>query len=867
MEQAALEARMGARDLGSITREQHEGRPLAELAPWLFPVKDNLIVNKDAGVMACHEFDGVDADSTSHLALRGLARNLNKFLVHQQEEPLMFWWTVKRTRTEEYPVSEFPDPVSRRVDEALKRSFLAGKNYVNRHYLSTVLQASSGLMRFQERVSYAIQRGQSATKAISDAIKTLFDDQRIFPYTAAELQEACDRAERILMDLTGNLTDLKFRRLAGAELGGFLHGMVSPQASHQEKVALSALLVPSEDLEEEPDPLDCPAMLDESLPEGSVVPGRDFLHFSGFKQKFAIVVTVKDYPDSLELGALDRLYSIPGEMTITYAVRLVPKAQAEGHASKMRDYHEGGKFSWKAVAKAVVNKGDYSGAPANKGKETMAKNASAALGEFTLRRKSGLYAYMNIICYGDTLAEADETAEKVEAVLRGAHIVPEKEHMHLVSAFATSIPGMWKECARWRFLNSKAFSMVAPVHTISKGQTENAYFTEQTKRHSPALAVLPTDFGTPFYLSTHLGDLGHGFLAGPSRAGKSILGNLIAMLFRRYPGAQVIILDKDYSSRIPVLLQGGTYLDFDDTAGGKRFNPISWISEENLSQTLRWMELLFLQRGYEVGADDSKDLEASLRATMTLENPSLRRLSTVFSQLSRENLRRQLAAWVGDRVDAKYFDNEEDGFDLGAGGGLIGMEIGKLLQNDRLAIPAMEYCFNRIDAMLRAQRNQGIVRPTFVYVAEVWHLVRHEYYRNILNDWLKTLAKRCACVWMDTQSVEDFISSGIFASMRDNIPNRIFLPNRNAESESLRHVYRREFELTDSQVARIANGVQKRDYMIQQGPMFRTVQARLEPDVVACLRSDMAAQIVFDKHFGSGNPNWQETYIEEVKAL
>jgi len=863
--QDRLNSRISSRDLGTIAREQHDGRPMVELAPWLFPIRDDLIVNKDAALMSCYEFTGLDTDGASKADMASLAMSMNKLLTHQQEEPLMLWWTVQRTRTTDYPVSQFPDPISQSVDDAMKAMFLAGRNFVNRHYLSTVLQANTGMLRFQERISHAVSRGQPILSALTDAVKTVFDDQRVFAYTPPELQETAEKSERIATELTGSLPDLKFRRLRGDDLGAFLHGMVSPATADQQKVALPGLYGEDGD---EPHPLDMPPLLDEALTEGSVDPGRDFLCFTaGGKQKFAVGVTIKKIDaERIGVGALDRLCSVPGELTISYALRLIPKSQAEQTAERMRNYHEDKKHSWKAVAKAVSNKGDFSNSPVNPGRERLAKEANRALGEFTRDAKCGLYLYLSVICYGDTLEEADQTAEHVEQVLRHAHLVPDREEQHLLSAWATTIPGMWKECARWKFFNSKAFSMIAPIHTISRGQTENSYFTEQTNNYSPALAVLPTDYDTPFYFSTHMGDLGHGFLAGPSRAGKSVLANLLAMLFRRYPDAQIIFFDKDYSSRIPILLQGGTYLDFSSDIASKRFNPMAWLDDGNLEFTMNWVELLLSQRGYQMDADDAKDLEASLRSTISLKNdPTMKRMATVYSQLSRDRLKKELEGWVGSRVDAKYFDNEEDGFDLADR--LLGVEVGKLLTNERVAIPAMEYCFERIDSMLRKQREEGIVRPTFIYLAEVWHLLKREHYQDKINDWLKTLAKRCACVWMDTQSVEDFIASGIFASLRDNIPNRIFLPNKNARSASLRQMYRREFELTDNQIDRIAQGVRKQDYLFQQGDISRTVKLRLPDALLARLRSDMAAQIVFDKHFQSGQPNWIENYLQEVQAV
>lgn len=858
-----LRARLSARDLGTIAREQHQGRPSAELVPWLFPLRQDLIVNKDSGLMACHEFDGVDTDGASREKLVGLAAALNKLLVYVQEDPLMFWWTVRRTRTADYPVSEFPDPISRQIDEARKAAFLAGQNYINRHYLSTVLQPHAGVGRLKERIAYALKRGDSLGAAFGNAAKTLFDDQRIFAYSPPELQEASGRLDRIVSDITGMLPDLRFRRLAGADLGAFLHAVCSPQAAYQEKLGLPGVVM-REDRTEEPDPLDIPDMLDEAIPEGTMMPGRDFLHFSGHRKKFTVAVTITEFTDELTLGCLDRLYSIPGEITVNFALRLMPRSEAESHAERMRNYHESRKWSWKATAKAVTD-GTHEGSPTNPGRERMAKQANEALGNFTSGKMSGLWFYFCVLCHGDTLEEADETAERVEAILRNAHLQSQLEEMHLVSAFATSQPGMWKECARWKFFNSMAFSMIAPVHTITRGEPQCQHLIEQTKRPAPALAVLPTDYATPYYYNIFLRDLGHGFIVGPAGAGKTTVANFFASQFRRYPGAQGAFFDKDLSSRIAILLQGGSYQDFSSDNASLRFNPIARLCPENFEWTLGWIELLLQQRGYHLSAEDSKDLEASLRATMTLQDSKAKRLATVYSQLGRPELRKAMEPWVGGRALARYFDDEEDGFDLS--GGLVGTEVGKLLTHEQVSVPMMDYCFERIDAMLRDQRAQGIVRPTFIYLAEVWHLLKNPRFADKLNDWLKTLRKRCAVVWMDTQSIEDLASSGIFASLRDNIPNRIYLPNRNALSESLYHVYRREFELTHNQIERIANGVQKRDYLIQQGQVSRMVQLRFDPQTLACLRSDMAAQIIFDKHYRSGVPDWKERYIEEVQNV
>jgi type IV secretion system protein VirB4 len=75
----------------------------------------------------------------------------------------------------------------------------------------------------------------------------------------------------------------------------------------------------------------------------------------------------------------------------------------------------------------------------------------------------------------------------------------------------------------------------------------------------PALLQARTSGSTPFRLSTHVGDVGHMMIAGPTGAGKSVLLGLIALQFRRYPDSQIYIFDKGLSARAAVLACGGSH--------------------------------------------------------------------------------------------------------------------------------------------------------------------------------------------------------------------------------------------------------------------------------------------------------------------
>ena len=62
---------------------------------------------------------------------------------------------------------------------------------------------------------------------------------------------------------------------------------------------------------------------------------------------------------------------------------------------------------------------------------------------------------------------------------------------------------------------------------------------------------------TPFRLDLHVGDVGHTLIVGPTGAGKSVLLALLALQFRRFIGAQVIIFDRGRSARAATLAMGG----------------------------------------------------------------------------------------------------------------------------------------------------------------------------------------------------------------------------------------------------------------------------------------------------------------------
>ena len=140
-------------------------------------------------------------------------------------------------------------------------------------------------------------------------------------------------------------------------------------------------------------------------------------------------------------------------------------------------------------------------------------------------------------------------------------------------------------------------------------------------------------------------------------------------------------------------------------------------------------------------------------------------------------------------------------------------------------------------------------------------MLEDERFAARVNDWLRTLRKKNALVLMATQSLDEIARSSIFATMVDNIPNRIFLANPNALAH--KELYTRKFGLNEAQVNRIRGAIPKLHYYITTPVLSRLVEARFSRKILSVLRSDPRAQQTFDRALGRGG-DWKTNYLEEM---
>ena len=850
--------------VGKRTAEfnSEQGEPLASFVRWLRPLDEQVVLNKDGSLMACFDFSGLDLDSASNGEVNQVRDQLLYALEQMQEHSLVLSWQVRRRETKRYPDAVFPDPVSQRMDDAQRAAFMKNTQYINRHSVSLCMYPSGN----SARVLAKLQRVQEQSGGLPQLLKALFSGLKSatlgeddFPFEdESEIAQSLEQFQKIVDTLLAATLTVGLKLLRGNELGGLLELASSPTSAIDQLADL-----PNSE-----------AYMDTCMPVADIDNSfRDMLHFThngreAWAKCFSIDLRKRE---TLQMDMLDKLMAAPFEFTLSHVYKFLPRSKAERTISEVEKYHSSRRYSLKSMLVAGLKGGDLSGVPVNEVRQE-ATDEAKSIRDRVSTGKLGLGMYYGVVMVQARDVEGCHVAgEQCEEILQGARLLPRQEGLHKLSSFAATIPGSHEEVARWQKIMTANFVDLCPVRTVAKGHFENQYLTEQMGMPCPALLALPTKHRTPFYFTGYVQDLGHLLLIGPSATGKTTFAVLGWTAFRKYSGSRVMVFDKNYSCRPSICLQGGKYIDLNPEKQSEvnrhTMSPYAALlkttSQTHIAFCASWTELLVKMRGYSPTAVDRIDLERALKETQKLgqTNPSMLRLQTLLAQLDNTTeFAKALQPWTGDAVYGKYFDNDEDHFDLDS---LVGIEMGSILGDEQLAAPFMSYAFYRIASQLRDMgANPEHPIPTLIYIPETWYFIRQPAFAAELEEWLVTLRKLGGVVWFDTQSPDKLVESPIFSAFRDNIATMVFTPNRKALTESLGGMYRKEFNLAEHEIQYIANGIPKRDYFISQSSLSRRISLSLGKEVMSCIRSDTRAQQLLEKL--QGQPDWENRFIQEL---
>jgi type IV secretion system protein VirB4 len=781
---------------------------LADHLPWAALVAPGVVLNKDGSFQRTIAFRGPDLESATEAELVSAAARVNNVLRRFGSGWALFFEAERRPALG-YPESRFPDPASWLVDKERQAGFDGGRDHFeSRYHLSLLWLPPPDNQDTAERA--LVERGGALPgRDWRDALTSFVAE-----------------TDRVIDLMAGFMPEV--RALDDGETLTYLHRAVSDRTH---PVA----------------PPDIPAYLDALLADTPLTGGLEPM----LGEAHLRTVTVLGFPAVSRPGILDALNH--QDLAYRWVTRFIAldKAEAQRALTRLRRQWFNKRKSVAALLREVVH--NQPAPLLDSDADNKVADADLALQALGQDYVSFGYLTTTISVTAATAAAADEKVRAVERVVNGLGFTCMRERMNAVEAWLSSLPGQVYANVRQPLVHSLNLAHLMPFSSVWAGPAENAHLG------GPPLLFAQTSGSTPFRLTTHVGDVGHMLVVGPTGAGKSVLLSLLAMQFRRYPAARIYMFDKGWSARGAVLAMGGSHLPLGsgEEAGALAFQPLRRIDEAvQRTWAAEWLWAILEHEKVAV-TPSVKDALWSALLSLASAPRSERTLTGLSLLLQSNDLKTALQPYTLEGPFGRLLDADEDRLAIAD---VQCFETEALMGQAGAVLPVLTYLFHRLE-----ERFDGT--PTLLVLDEAWLFLDNPLFAARIREWLKVLRKRNVAVIFATQSLADIAGSSIAPAIIESCPQRIFLPNDRALEPQARAAYEK-FGLNERQVELIARAIPKRDYYLQSRRGNRLFDLGLGPIALAfCAASDPAAQRLIDTILGEHGPAAVARRLLEERGL
>jgi len=775
----------------SLREYRNRADRLADHLPWAALIAPGVVLNKDGSFQRTARFRGPDLESATEAELVSACARANNVL-KRFGTGWALHFEAERREALGYPASTFPEPASWLVDEERRAEFEnAGQHFESRYHVT---------LTFMPPPDQADTAGRALVERSDD--KRGRDWRQALDAFVAETDRALDL-------LSGFMPNV--RALDDAETLTFLHGAIS---SRRHPVAVPET------------PMYLDAVLADTPLTGGLEPRLGDQHLR--------TLTILGFPNLSRPGILDALnHQDFGYRWVTRFIAL-DKTDATKALTKLRRQWFNKRKSVVAMLREVI----YNQPVQLLDSDADNKMADADLALQALGGDHVAFGYLTttITVSDNDRARADEKVRAFERIVNGLGFTCIREGVNAVEAWLSSLAGHIYANVRQPIVHTLNLAHLMPLSSVWAGPARNAHLD------GPPLLYAETSGSTPFRLSTHVGDVGHMLIVGPTGAGKSVLLALLALQFRRYPQAQVYIFDKGFSARAAVLAMGGAHHalglggDHDDKARAIAFQPLRHIDRgDERAWAAEWIGALLAHERVAVTPEIKEALWSALNslATAPVEERTLTGLSLLLQSTA---LRSALSPYTLEGPFGRLLDAAEDDLSIAD---VQCFETEALMGQAGVVAPVLTYLFHRLE-----ERFDG--RPTLLVLDEAWIFLDHPLFAARIREWLKTLRKKNVAVVFATQSLADIADSSIAPAIIESCPQRILLPNDRAIEPQSRSAYER-FGLNDRQIELVSRATPKRQYYLQSARGNRLFELGLGPIALAlCGASDPATQMRID---------------------
>ena len=212
------------------------------------------------------------------------------------------------------------------------------------------------------------------------------------------------------------------------------------------------------------------------------------------RSRFAAIVSIKEYAPETAAGMLDGFFSLPFEFVLTQSFTFVHRQDA---LSKMQ-----------LQQRRMEQTGDLA--------VSQTDEIDQALDDATAGAIAFGQHHLTVQPIVDDLKELEEALARIDTELMNLGILGVREDLNMEPCFWAQLPGNFEYIARRATVSTANLAGFVSLHNFPTGRAEGNHW-------GPAVTVLETKSGTPYFFNFHAGDVGHTTLIGPTGCGKTAL--------------------------------------------------------------------------------------------------------------------------------------------------------------------------------------------------------------------------------------------------------------------------------------------------------------------------------------------------------
>lgn len=771
--------------------------------PYHYHWDKETIITKNGELLQVLKIEGFSFETADDdvVDLKKMVRN--SLLKSMAEGTMAMWFHTIRRRQQAYPEGKMPPGFAQYVDNKWRDKHARKSSFRNDLYVTVIRKPETQGAAQLETLFKKLERTADATSG---------DKQLVEMHK--ELKEAVYRLSATFKDYGAKiLTTVNTAYGPMSEPLEFLGRLVNCGEAQP-------MLVPSVDIAT-------------YLPVNRIYFGWRAIEVrTPTTVRYAAIISIREYAPHTAAGILDAFLQLPFEFIISQSFEFMNRqASIDGmklQQRRMTQSNDVGISQIREIHAAL----------------DMTMSGHVAFG----------HHHLTITVVEDSLKALENATSMVIAELVNVGMNPVREKLVLEQCYWAMLPANFEFIGRKSRINTLNLASFAAHHNYPTGKAADNHW-------GPAVTVLDTTSGTPYFFNFHLRDVGHSTIIGPTGVGKTVLMNFLCAQSQKF-NCRMFLFDKDRGADIFMRALGGKYTIIDP--GQKcHFNPLQLDDTiENRSFLGEWLRSLVVINDEPFTAEDQDIIERAIEGNYKLrkEDRVLRNIAPFFGLEGPGKLASRLKMWHSTGQYSGVFDDPYDIIDFKSSTN-FGFEMGEVLASRVTLVPVLLYLFHRIQLSLDGT-------PTMIVLDEAWALIDNPVFASRIKQWLKTLRKLNGMVVFATQSVEDAVNSSISDTLIQQTATQIFLPNPKATD-----AYRKSFLLSEREFNLLKNtDPGTRYFLMKQGKDI--VIARIDlsglEDVVHVLSARAETVALLDRiraEVGDDPKVWLPIFTRRVKEL